>query len=96
MTTTWMGIGLIVGFAFLSVPLFVFVSHRRTKRESPDQESFESRFPPISDEEFLARCGPGTDPEIALGVRRIVSEKLGIEYERIHPAARFMDDLGAD
>ena len=94
MTTTWMGIGLIVGF--LSVPQFVFVSHRWTKRESQDQESFECRFPPISDEEFLARCGPGTDPEIALGVRRIVSEKLCIEYERIHPDASFIDDLGAD
>ncbi len=94
MTTTWFGIGLLVGFACLSVPLFV--SHRWTKRESLDQESFESRFPPISDEEFLARCGPGTDPEIALGVRRIVSEKLCIEYERIHPDASFIDDLGAD
>ncbi len=71
----------------------LFVICFLAKRESFD---FESRFPPISDAEFLTRCGPGTDPEIALGVRRIVSEKLGIEYERIHPDARFIDDLGAD
>lgn len=71
----------------------LFVICFLAKRESFD---FECRFPPISDEEFLARCGPGTDPEIALGVRRIVSEKLCIEYERIHPDASFMDDLGTD
>jgi len=56
----------------------------------------EESWPAISDEEFLAKCPPGTDPEIALGVRRIVSDQLCIPYDRIHPEHSFVDDLGAD
>lgn len=51
---------------------------------------------PMSDEEFIVACGPGTDPEVALGVRRIVSEKLSIPYEEIYPSHRFIEDLKAD
>jgi len=50
----------------------------------------------ISDEEFLRRCTPGTSKEVALKVRRIVSEQLGVPYENIHPEHRFVEDLGAD
>jgi hypothetical protein len=57
--------------------------------------AFEGRFPPISDAEFLARCPPGTSPEVALKVRKIVAEYFGVEYERVHPSARFIEDLGA-
>lgn len=59
-------------------------------------EAFDNQFPPISDAEFLARCRPGTDPQIALKVRRIVAEQLGVEYARIYPSSRFVEDLGAD
>ena len=59
-------------------------------------ETFNERFPPISDAEFLARCSPGTDPDIALKVRRIVSDSLGVEYERIYPSSRLIADLGAE
>jgi hypothetical protein len=55
---------------------------------------FEKRFPPISDDEFMQQCPPGTSRAVALKVRRIVAEQLGIEYERIHPSAHFVDDLG--
>ena len=55
---------------------------------------FKERFPPISDAEFMALCPAGTSPEIALKVRRIISDQLGVEYERIYPASRFVDDLG--
>lgn len=58
--------------------------------------AFNERFPPISDAEFVARCSSGTNPRIALKVRRIVSENLGVDYERIYPSTRFIDDLGAD
>jgi hypothetical protein len=61
-----------------------------------DRESFNARFPPISDAAFMARCAPGADPKIALGVRRIVADQLGVEYERIYPSSRFVEDLGAD
>lgn len=57
--------------------------------------AFVERFPPISDAEFLARCKPGTNPEVALKVRRIVSDALAVEYERIYPSSRFVNDLGA-
>jgi hypothetical protein len=65
----------------------------RAKRR---QRAFEERFPPISDAEFLARCTPGANPDVALRVRRIVADALGVEYERIYPSSRFVDDLGAD
>jgi len=61
-----------------------------------DRRQFRKRFPPISDAEFVARCTPGTDPTIALRVRRIVADNLGVEYDRIYPSMGFIDDLGAD
>ena len=57
---------------------------------------FEERFPPISDAEFLARCRPGTNPEVARTVRRIVAEHFAIEYARVHPSMTFIEDIGAD
>jgi hypothetical protein len=59
-------------------------------------ESFRRRFPPLSDAEFVARCTPGTDPAVALRVRRMIADWSGVEYERIHPSLRFVDDLGRD
>jgi hypothetical protein len=57
---------------------------------------FREKFPPISDAEFLAQCSPGTNPAVALKVRRIISDNLGVEYERIYPSSSFIEDLGAD
>lgn len=62
----------------------------------PIQEKFNRQFPPISDDEFLARCTLGTRPEVALKVRRIVAHSLAVPYEQIYPSTRFVDDLGAD
>ena len=61
-----------------------------------DRKRFEMDFPPISDAEFIARCKAGTDPKVALKVRRIVAENLGAEYDRIYPSTHFAEDLGAD
>ncbi len=61
-----------------------------------DRRDFGRQFPPIPDDEFLARCPPGTSPEVALKVRRIVATMLAVEYERIYPSTRFVEDLGAD
>lgn len=72
--------------------LFAVLSYLVAK----DRARFHERFPPISDAEYLARCKPGTDPEVALKVRRIVAGSLGVEYERIYPSSRFVEDLGAD
>lgn len=59
-------------------------------------DDFERRFPPISEEEYLARCTPGTNSDIALRVRKVVAEQLDIPKERIYPSARLVEDLGAD
>jgi hypothetical protein len=59
-------------------------------------DDFKERFPPISDAEFLALCPPGTNPEVALKVRRIVADHFAIEYERVYPSTRFIEDIGAD
>ena len=58
--------------------------------------TFAEQFPPLSDAEFMARCTPGTSPEVALRVRRIVADQLAVRYEQIHPSTRFVEDLGAD
>ena len=61
-----------------------------------EEVRFEQRWPVLSDQEFLARCSPGVDPRVALGVRRIVAKQLGVAYERIHPDQSFVNDLGCD
>lgn len=58
------------------------------------QEEWKLKWPAISDDEFMAKCGPDIDRETALKVRRIISEQLGIDYERIHPEQTFVGDLG--
>lgn len=65
------------------------------RKENFDREAFNQKWPLITEEEFLAACPPGTDRVIALRVRKIVSEQLGVAYERLHPSMRFVEDLGA-
>ena len=60
---------------------------------NPSVTRFNRRFSPIDDHEFLRRCGADVDPDVALRVRRIVSDSLGVEYERIHPDQSFVEDL---
>ncbi len=83
-------LGVVAITGVVVVILFVLICEQR------DRESFTKSWPPISDEEFMAACPPGTDRFIALKVRRIVSEQLGFDYSRLHPAMRFVEDLGAD
>ena len=78
---------------FACFALFVLFCFAISRNQS---KAFEAKFPPISDDEFLARSGPGTNRDVALKVRRIVADQLGVEYERIYPETRFLDDLGAD
>jgi hypothetical protein len=71
----------------------LLVCMRAAKR---NREAFEERFPPISDAEFVTRCSPGISPEVALKVRRIMADALAVEYERIYPSSRLIEDLGAE
>ena len=72
----------------------VVVSHRTPSVLSPSD--FNTRFPPISDEEFLRRCGPGTNAEIALKVRDIIARQLAIPVNQIYPEQYLVSDLGCD
>ena len=54
---------------------------------------WEKNHQPLTDEEFLARCKPGTRRETALKVRAILADVSGISEERIHPDHRLIDDL---
>ena len=84
MTTTLFGLALVL------VAILVGAAVQR------ERARFDDRFPPISDAEFLARCRPGTDPAVALKVRRIVADHFAIAYERVHPEMSFVEDIGAD
>lgn len=86
-----MNLQIIVALAVgLGLALLVLVHEARRRAD------FVARFPPISDAEFVRQCIPGTNPDVALKVRRIVADNLGEEYERIYPSSRFIQDLGAD
>ncbi|WP_182869024.1 hypothetical protein [Stieleria mannarensis] len=56
----------------------------------------KDKWPPISEDEFIRRCSPGVDRDRALRVRRIISEQLGVDYDRVYPEQRFVEDLGCD
>ena len=59
-------------------------------------ERFKADYPPITEDEFMARCDPGTPRETALKVRQIVSEQLDVPYESVYPEHRLVEDLGAE
>src|SRR4029077_8815390 len=75
----------VVGIILLLIFLITGFFLQRRRRAA-----FEMRFPPISDAEFMALCPPGTKPAIALKVRRILADQLGVEYERIYPSSRIV------
>jgi hypothetical protein len=83
-------------FPFLAALVLLIVFATMILCGMKQYEDYKKRFPPISDAEFLANCNPETTPEVALKVRRIVSDNLGVEYERIYPSTRFAEDIGAD
>ncbi|SFI67143.1 acyl carrier protein [Planctomicrobium piriforme] len=59
------------------------------------QEGYLRTHPPISDEESLALCDPSIPPHVALTVRDILCDALGVDREIIYPDARLIQDLGA-
>jgi hypothetical protein len=87
----------------LTLAIFVIMALARRRSDRRRAEwfyepipHFNQRFPRIDDDEFLRRMGPGANREVALRVRRIVSESLGFEYKRVYPEQRLADDLGCD
>lgn len=55
------------------------------------QKWLATKFPPISDDEFMALCPPGTNRETALKVRRIVADQLGRPYHQVYPSSEFSE-----
>ena len=84
----------VVGFIVFG--LIVYALSDCAKQLKEQQKWWDEHYPPISDAEFLAKCAPGTNPEVALRVRKIVADNLGVCYERLHPSIRFAEDIGAD
>ena len=84
----------------IALPVFLVVAYilvsLGVREQRQRQAAFEKQFPPISDTEFMSLCPPGTKPTIALKVRRIFADQLGVEYERIYPSSRIVEDLGAE
>ncbi|MCA9176141.1 MAG: hypothetical protein KDB14_16760 [Planctomycetales bacterium] len=78
--------------AILAWILFYILRKTSLRRK----RSFDQQWPPISDEEFLRRCSVGTNPRVALGVRRIIAEQLCVPYSQVYPEQSFVNDLGAD
>ena len=60
----------------------------------PQSEPRRDMSQDVSDEEFLAACSV-KDPQIALGVRQVISDCLGLDEHMIHPHDRLVQDLGA-
>lgn len=75
----------LIGITTIALISFVVARQRESR--------FNQRWPPLSDDEFIAKCSPGASRDIALRVRRIISEQLDIPYERIHPDQDFVRDL---
>jgi hypothetical protein len=80
----------------LPVSVFVLIVVLCLLLERRRRVAFQERFPPISDDEFVSLCPPGTSREIALKVRRIMASQLDVEYERIYPSSRIYGDLITD
>jgi len=87
-------VGIVVLFA--SVLLLACVLTIAIVCDRRDKAKFNERFPPLDDDEFIRRCRPGVNRDIALRVRRSISGALGIEYDRIYPEQSFANDLFYD
>ncbi len=89
--------GLTLFFAAIFLPVLMFAVERLLKfTPLSDEARFDregEKYRPLTDEQFVARCRPGTRAETALKVRSIISEVSGIPEERIHPEHSWGEDL---
>ncbi len=79
----------ISGIIGLVIILFIVEYYR----DRIAKKEYLEKHPPLSDEEFVKRCGENVPPEVALKVRRIFSEISGMNYEHIYPDTRLIEDL---
>ena len=60
------------------------------------EESFLESHPELSEEEYLLLFDPPVDKDVALKVRKLISEISGLEENRIRPQDRLVTDLGLE
>ena len=84
-------VGGIIFFLILFSLILAFILYEKRRLAQ-----FREAFPPISDADFIALCAPGTNPTVALKVREILAESLNVEYARIYPSSRLIQDLEAE
>ena len=82
---------LLVVAAILILPCLAIMILRHSE---PEWEPRRDMSQHVSNEEFLAACSV-KDPKVALGVREVIADCLGIEEQTIHPHDRLVQDLGA-
>ena len=63
------------------------------RRQARHWDVYTEKHPPIGDEEFLRLCDAGANREIALKVRAIICDCTVIDYDRIYPNTRLMQDV---
>jgi len=81
---------------FVAMAIAAMVLSNGFREVDWDLGGFDQKWPPIDDDEFIRRCHPGANREIALRVRRVVAKQLGIPYQQIYPEQNFVFDLGCD
>lgn len=85
-------------FCFLRDALFRLrlLRARQRRRSKQERRAFNQKWPPLGDREFVARCDAGVDRAVALKVRAIVADRLGVNYQQVYPEQSLVDDLGAE
>ena len=89
----------VIGVSALLIVIPLVCSYRKelpwARSLEQSMEAYRDTHPPISDEEFLKLCDPSISPEVALKVREVLADALGMRKEEIYPDARLIADLGA-
>jgi hypothetical protein len=81
---------------YLSIVILLYAAFTVLLLRGASDVPSKDKWPPITEDEFIRRCSPGVDRERALKVRHNISEQLGVDYNRIYPEQRFVEDLGCD
>ncbi|SFI67106.1 hypothetical protein [Planctomicrobium piriforme] len=63
----------------------IYREHLRALKAAQLRDEYLKSHPPISDEEFLKRCGPGVPSDTALKVRSILAEYGILPREQFYP-----------
>ena len=93
-------VGVVIVFLLAAFLIFLlahcgWTAYHFSNLPTDNSRQYLATHPPISDEQYLQQFDWDVDPEIALKVRAILTDALGVDYETIYPDARLISDLGA-